>query len=57
MSTSRHIDKICVFAVVISLVLTFLFMNGASLGIVAADRVMGYENKLFDTARCTPWIL
>ena len=50
MSTSRHINKICVAAIVTSLVVTFLFMNGASLGIVSAERNMGYENRLFDAS-------
>ena len=50
MSTNRHINKICVAAIVTSLVLTFLFMGGASLGIVSADSAMGYEEGLFDTS-------
>ena len=34
----------------LSLILTTLFMNGEVLGIRQADRVMGYEQKLFDTS-------
>ena len=48
MSTNRHINKICVAAIVTSLVLTLLFMGGASLGVVSADSAMGYEDGLFD---------
>ena len=51
MSTHRHFDKICVAVLALTLVVTVLFMNGAVLGINAADRVMGYENRLFDTSR------
>ena len=36
MSTSKHIDKICLAAVALSLVLTILFMCGGSLGLSAA---------------------
>lgn len=50
MSTSRHMNKICVAAIVISIVLSLLFMSGTSLGIVSTGRVMGYENRLFDTS-------
>lgn len=50
MSTSRHITIICIAAILASLALTFLFMNGASLGIVSTSRSMGYEDRLFDTS-------
>ena len=36
MSTSKHIDLICVIALVITLIVTVLFMNGEALGIEAA---------------------
>lgn len=51
MSTHKHIDKICIAAVIVSLLLTVLFMNGEALGIQAAARAMGYENRLFDTSQ------
>ncbi len=35
MSTSKHIDKICLAAALFSIVLTFLFINGTALGIAA----------------------
>ena len=51
MSTHRHIDKICALAVVLSLLLALAFMNADALGIGAAERSMGYENRLFDTEK------
>ena len=33
MSSSKHINAICIAAIVLSLLLTVLFMNGTSLGI------------------------
>ncbi len=51
MSTHKHIDKICCVAVVLALIITVLFMNGQSLGIVSAGKTMGYENRLFNTEK------
>lgn len=51
MSTHKHIDKICVAAIVISLLISVLFMNGSSLGIQTAGKEMGYEERLFSTDR------
>lgn len=51
MSTHKHIDKICCVAAALALVITVLFMNGKSLGIVSAGKPMGYENRLFATDR------
>ena len=51
MSTHKHIDKICCIAVALALVITVLFMNGQSLGIVSAGKTMGYENRLFNTEK------
>lgn len=48
MSTGRAINKICIAAVLFSLLLTFLSMCGASPGVVSAGMSMGYENRLFD---------
>ena len=48
MSTHKHIDKICCVAIVLALILTVVFMNGESLGIVSAGKKMGYENRLFN---------
>ena len=51
MSTHKHMDKICLVAVMLSFLLCIGFMNGEALGIQAASKVMGYENRLFDTSR------
>lgn len=51
MSAHKHIDKICCVAVVLALIITVLFMNGKSLGIVSAGKSLGYENRLFATDR------
>ena len=51
MSTSKHIDKICVVAIVFALILGILFMNGESLGLVAEAREIGYEPRIFDRTR------
>ena len=50
MSTHKHIDIICLVAALLALVLCAVFMNGEALGIQAAAKVMGYENRLFDTS-------
>jgi len=50
MSTHKHFDRICVVALVLSLLLTMVFVNDDVLGIQAADTVMGYEDRLFDTS-------
>ena len=51
MSTHRHIDRICAAAILLSLLVTLLFMNGEALGVQPASQVMGYEAKLFDTSK------
>lgn len=50
MSTHKHFDGICVLATVLTLLLTFLFMNGEALGISSSAETTGYENRLFDTS-------
>lgn len=50
MSTHKHFDKICCVALVLTLLLTGLFMCGESLGIQKTAAVMGYENRLFNTS-------
>ena len=49
MSTSKHMDRICMAAIAAALVLTLLFMNGAGLGLVAFGQAVGYESRLFTT--------
>jgi hypothetical protein len=51
MSTHKSIDKICAGILIATILLTVLFMNGEALGLVRAERVMGYEDRLFDTSR------
>lgn len=51
MSTQKQIDKICIIVTALTLIITILFMNGSSLGIAIADRVMGYETRLFASGR------
>ena len=51
MSTHKHIDKICVVVLILTLVITVLLMNGTALGIQTLSRTMGYESRLFDTSR------
>ena len=51
MSTSKAIDRICILAVVIALLISILFMNSSALGIQTKDNTMGYEDRLFDTSR------
>ena len=51
MSTHRYMDRVCAAAVLLSLLLTLFFMNGEALGLQAAGKSIGYENRLFDSAR------
>ena len=51
MSTHKKIDIICCIAVVFALLVTVLFMNAEALGIQAADKIMGYEERLFDETK------
>ena len=50
MSTHKYIDRICVIALVIAMVVTLLFMNGEAFGITA-QATTGYEKRLFDTSK------
>ncbi|MBD5133822.1 MAG: spore coat protein CotH [Clostridiales bacterium] len=51
MSTHKHIDRICAAAAALSLLLAVLFCCGEAWGVQPASRAMGYETRLFDTAR------
>lgn len=51
MSQSKHFDRIAVTVAALTLALAILFMNGASLGVEAMARTMGYEDRLFDSTR------
>ncbi|MCQ2968849.1 MAG: CotH kinase family protein [Clostridium sp.] len=50
MSTHKYIDKICCVIIALSLIITLLFMNAQSFGIIKASRVKGYEDRLFDSS-------
>ena len=51
MSTHKWMDIICAAAVLFSLLLSILFLNGERLGLQASASAMGYETRLFDTER------
>lgn len=51
MSTHKNIDRICIIAIVISVLLSLLLMNGEAFGITKTANAMGYENRLFDTSK------
>ena len=49
MSTSKHIDQICVAVLILTILLSVIFVNGNNLGIALANRTTGYEQRLFRT--------
>lgn len=51
MSTHKYIDALCAVVLALCLLLTAVFLNGEALGIRPASSAMGYETRLFDTAR------
>ncbi len=51
MSGSKHFDKIAWTVTALILVITILFMNGASFGLEAMAHTMGYEERLFDNTK------
>ena len=51
MSAHKNIDRICVFILALTVVVTVLFCNGKSLGIGTTGYTMGYENRLFDHSK------
>lgn len=54
MSTHKHFDKICCVILILTLIVTGLFMNAEKFGIhkasSASSSIMEYENKLFDNS-------
>ena len=49
MATHKYIDRICIIVTVLAILVTALFMNGTTYGLVADDSVeMAYETSLFD---------
>ena len=51
MTTSKHIDRICIIGVVFALLIAVLFMNGEALGLQVKAQKAGYQDRLFDTSR------
>lgn len=51
MSTHKNIDKICVAAVIVALIVCIILMNGKAFGIQEASKIMGYESRLFDISK------
>ena len=51
MSTSKAIDRICIIAVVVALLISILFVNGTAFGLQVQAKTMGYEDRLFDTSK------
>ena len=51
MSTHKNIDRICIIAVIFSLILSTLLINSEAVGIQEMTKIMGYESRLFDTSR------
>lgn len=47
----RYTDRICIGVMSCAVLLTVLFMNGESLGLVPASSVPGYQTRLFDKTR------
>ena len=51
MAAHKKIDRICCAVLILSLLVTVLFMNGEALGLSASAAVLGYETRLFDTSK------
>lgn len=51
MLKNKYIDKICIVVMVIALIITILFMNGESIGLLPASTNPGYVTRLFDKTR------
>lgn len=51
MSTHKNIDRICIAALVIAMIVTVIFMHADSAGVITASASCGYESRLFDTSK------
>ena len=49
MSTSRHIDKICIACISVTLILALVLVSLGKNGVLPVSADMGYESRLFDT--------
>ena len=52
MSTSKAIDRICIIAVVVALLISLLFMNGASFGILTKANAMAETQEWLNSQYC-----
>ena len=51
MAAHKKTDRICCAVLILSLLITVLFMNGEALGLSAKAAAPGYETRLFDTSK------
>ncbi|MBQ2976566.1 MAG: CotH kinase family protein [Clostridia bacterium] len=51
MLRSKHIERICCIALILTLVFTCVFLGAAASGMIDGERLMGYEARLFDSSR------
>ncbi|NLZ66540.1 MAG: spore coat protein CotH [Clostridiaceae bacterium] len=47
----KSIDRICIVVIVVALIVTLLFMNGESIGLVPASKNPEYVTRLFDKTK------
>lgn len=50
MSAHKNIDRICIVIVALTLLISVIFCSGQTWGIQAAERTMGYENRIFESS-------
>lgn len=51
MSTHKNIDRVCIAALVIAMIVTVIFMHADTAGVITASASCGYESRLFDTSK------
>ena len=52
MSTHKHIDRICLSIVAVTVAVALVFCGAAASGVITvAARVIGYETRLFDQSK------
>lgn len=49
MIRNKYTDIVCTIIIVLSLIITVVFMNGGAFGIQKSEYTVGYENRLFNT--------
>ena len=49
MIRNKYTDIVCTIIIVLSLIITVVFMNGEAFGIQKSEYTVGYENRLFNT--------